>query len=226
MLQGSPSQWSTTAGGVVVQPKATTPFLEGRVAVLPGCQHIAPRLLAVRVRVVDATEPSQDVSSLPGLSTVADALVVRWGVGLATFSAELDVIAGGQAFAVYADWVTLYYQNDGSTAKVVSGAVVEGQVTETLRVPRRTRRGKLGPAPATLAISVPDGASRVQFLHAAQLPTQPIVDAADSKGSAVGTFIARPFEWLYLPGGCATLTLSQNPVGADLTISALFEVPL
>lgn len=230
-MQPNPSQWSTPTLGQRIEPgtvaaPVVTDVLTVRVSAPSGC-HVTPRLLTVRARVSQATEPTQSAPGGLPLTEATDAWIVRWGVGSATFRAELDSIASGASFGIWCDWMTLHYKCTGAGALLAQAAAIDaGGANEAHRPGRRTVAGKLGPAPATLDVAIPEGASRVQVLNAIQLPTAPLVAAVDTKGAVQGSFLARPFEWLLLPVGSATLRFSNNPAGVDVTLTCVFEIIL
>ena len=224
----NPTQWSTPTGGQLVQNAGTLDVLSVRLRAGNDCAATPPRLITLRGRVAQAPAPEQTVANLPPFTDVDDAWVVRWGVGLATFNAELDVTAGGLFCALYCDWADLAYRRSAPGSLLIQAAGVDAAgASEQLRIGRRTRRGTLGALPAdTLSLSIPEGASRMQVLTPAMGPTPLLVTPVDTKGVPSGAFTAGTFEWLYVPSGAASVTFSQNPTGAALAVTCLFEIIL
>lgn len=228
----NPTQWSTQVVGQPIAAGGVSPIvtdvLNVRLAKDDACGATPPRLISMRARVSEALGPSNDVPNLPAFTDVADSWVVKWGVGLATFTAELDVTAGGLFVAVWCDWCDLGYRRVGTSPLVAQAAGVDASgAAEQSRIGRRTRRGTLGALPADqLSIAIPEGASRMQVLTPSMGPTPLLVTPADSKGVTSGAWTANQFDWLYVPSGSASVTFSQNPTGAPLQITVLFEIVL
>lgn len=228
----NPTEWSTQALGQKIEATPSGPtlteVLSCRLKGGDACHPTPPRLIAIRGRVSQSPDPSMGVANLAPYTDVDDAWVIKWGVGLAQFSAELDVTAGGLFVAVYGQWADLSYRRSGSNPLVAQAAGIDAAgANEANRIGRRTRRGTLGALPAdTLQIAVPEGASRMQVLTPSMGPTPLLVTPTDSKGTVSGAFTAGVFDWLYVPSGAVNLTFTQNPTGAALAVTVLFEIVL
>lgn len=153
--------------------RATSIALEqrGRIGILrvPSFPLLG-RTWAVNVQVQGDPQPSPGVPGAgPGRYAVPWlALGVQWTQGATTFTAELDLPAGGIAFPVTCDSLELFLLNDVPTptpanarAFTIGASVGYAMGTRPTAIPRRTVDYGTIPPGGVVALGIPQGAGQV-----------------------------------------------------------------
>lgn len=220
---GGDGTWSCN---VVVRPTLAEPQ-----SILPvlGRAGIARRW-CVQVRAVS----DAFAGVAPGLA--ADFLRVEWIAGFAASRADVDLPAGGAAFEVYAQSLTLGYafvtQSPNATPRRVVASVspiLGGQQSFPGMYPTRTVIQTVPFPVAPTPFPVPQFASAVAWvlppIPAAAAAPQFAVTYADENGAGFAQGRALT-EWQQLPTGTANLIVTTNPFGAAATLAAVFRLSL
>jgi hypothetical protein len=219
----APNAWTYSAG-IVARPAVLTPTLIYRPE--PNANGwVRPRPHTVRLCAWE-NEAQNVWRSFP-----ADFARLRYQIGRATFTADVDLTAGVSMAALMCDALDVSFFNGDPNAadRFVSCAVTRGVLSDAdARVARRTVSLQIPAVPLGGLLLIPQGATQLQLTA----PTGSWELAwIDSAGNSPSRFtynvVVQANAWrVDVPGGSQAVQFVNNPTGLPADVSLTWRTPL
>jgi len=219
----APNVWTYSAG-VTARPGVLTPTLIYRPQPGPN-GWVRPRAHTVRLAAWDS-EAQNVWRSFPG-----DFARLRYQIGRATFTADVDLTAGVSMASVTCDALDVSFFNGDPNLgdRFVTCAVTRGVLSDAdARVARRTVSVQVPAVPVASTFVIPQGATQFQLTAPAGAWELAWIDSAANSSSrftvtaALQTNAAR----VDVPGGAQALQFVTNPVGLPADVQLTWRTPL